>query len=118
EIVRRNLGLAQNAVQRAKLHLTVHRHDGAGAALAQNGVAAAVANEFEAELLKGFHNLCAGQDRQLRHLRGRSEEHTSELQSRENLVCRLLPEKKLEVQAASVDLPIGPFVTRNALRSE
>src|SRR5690606_41756795 len=24
---------------------------------------------------------------------GRSEEHTSELQSRENLVCRLLPEK-------------------------
>src|SRR5690606_30988885 len=25
---------------------------------------------------------------------GRSEEHTSELQSRENLVCRLLPEKK------------------------
>src|SRR5690606_41580225 len=28
------------------------------------------------------------------HLRGRSEEHTSELQSRENLVCRLLLEKK------------------------
>src|SRR5690606_40736938 len=25
---------------------------------------------------------------------GRSEEHTSELQSRENIVCRLLPEKK------------------------
>src|SRR5690606_41801782 len=30
----------------------------------------------------------------LRRLRGRSEEHTSELQSRENLVCRLLLEKK------------------------
>src|SRR5690606_39972163 len=29
-----------------------------------------------------------------RHRRGRSEEHTSELQSRENLVCRLLLEKK------------------------
>src|SRR5690606_41391199 len=28
------------------------------------------------------------------HLRERSEEHTSELQSRENLVCRLLLEKK------------------------
>src|SRR5690606_41463487 len=28
------------------------------------------------------------------HTRGRSEEHTSELQSRENLVCRLLLEKK------------------------
>src|SRR5436309_11964424 len=27
-------------------------------------------------------------------LKGRSEEHTSELQSRENLVCRLLLEKK------------------------
>src|SRR6266511_4958476 len=30
----------------------------------------------------------------LRHLVLRSEEHTSELQSRENLVCRLLLEKK------------------------
>src|SRR5258706_9104797 len=29
-----------------------------------------------------------------RHLRGRSEEHTSELQSLTNLVCRLLLEKK------------------------
>src|SRR5690606_41880950 len=29
-----------------------------------------------------------------RHPRVRSEEHTSELQSRENLVCRLLLEKK------------------------
>src|SRR5690606_41840525 len=29
-----------------------------------------------------------------RHLSSRSEEHTSELQSRENLVCRLLLEKK------------------------
>src|SRR5690606_39332742 len=30
---------------------------------------------------------------------GRSEEHTSELQSRENLVCRLLLEKKNEIHA-------------------
>src|SRR5690606_41352021 len=29
----------------------------------------------------------------------RSEEHTSELQSRENLVCRLLLEKKKEIKA-------------------
>src|SRR5215475_4525734 len=29
-----------------------------------------------------------------RHMFARSEEHTSELQSRENLVCRLLLEKK------------------------
>src|SRR5690606_40669751 len=32
--------------------------------------------------------------RRARHARPRSEEHTSELQSRENLVCRLLLEKK------------------------
>src|SRR5436309_5110610 len=31
-------------------------------------------------------------------LPSRSEEHTSELQSRENLVCRLLLEKKKEVE--------------------
>src|SRR5690606_41076105 len=31
-----------------------------------------------------------------REAAGRSEEHTSELQSRENLVCRLLLEKKKE----------------------
>src|SRR5690606_41794641 len=31
-------------------------------------------------------------------LQGRSEEHTSELQSRENLVCRLLLEKKKNKQ--------------------
>src|SRR5690606_40688288 len=33
----------------------------------------------------------------LRALRTRSEEHTSELQSRENLVCRLLLEKKNQI---------------------
>src|SRR5436309_8258709 len=31
----------------------------------------------------------------------RSEEHTSELQSRENLVCRLLLEKKKKMKAAN-----------------
>src|SRR5690606_40644575 len=34
----------------------------------------------------------------LAELRGRSEEHTSELQSRENLVCRLLLEKKKNIR--------------------
>src|SRR5438093_5872306 len=33
-------------------------------------------------------------DRESRHPEGRSEEHTSELQSLTNLVCRLLLEKK------------------------
>src|SRR5690606_39510428 len=43
--------------------------------------------------------LFSHQPRRLRDVaeeRGRSEEHTSELQSRENLVCRLLLEKKKE----------------------
>src|SRR5690606_41087945 len=40
-------------------------------------------------LAAGFHHLKAG----------RSEEHTSELQSRENLVCRLLLEKKKKTNA-------------------
>src|SRR2546430_13378840 len=35
----------------------------------------------------------------------RSEEHTSELQSQSNLVCRLLLEKKKVVPAASVSTP-------------
>src|SRR2546421_8265158 len=41
----------------------------------------------------------AGRDR--RCTRGRSEEHTSELQSRSDLVCRLLLEKKKKTQTTS-----------------
>src|SRR3712207_8738020 len=37
---------------------------------------------------------------------GRSEEHTSELQSRQNLVCRLLLEKKKYMQDGSQGLRI------------
>src|SRR6478736_7099092 len=36
-----------------------------------------------------------------RHRPGRSEEHTSELQSQSNLVCRLLLEKKNKTQTSS-----------------
>src|SRR3712207_7334249 len=36
-----------------------------------------------------------------RHRQGRSEEHTSELQSRQYLVCRLLLEKKKNISSAS-----------------
>src|SRR5205809_6227666 len=42
---------------------------------------------------------------------GRSEEHTSELQSRLHLVCRLLLEKK-----KNYDLHVGRFVHRAYLR--
>src|SRR3712207_8189537 len=39
----------------------------------------------------------------------RSEEHTSELQSRQYLVCRLLLEKKNKPHALSVDLHVSSF---------
>src|SRR5690606_41553862 len=65
------------------------RHSGAG------GVAAAGVS------LYGFHFHVAGIGAHILDVRPvvlhhRSEEHTSELQSRENLVCRLLLEKKNE----------------------
>src|SRR2546430_8747010 len=40
------------------------------------------------------HRRYAAGDHTTSHQRGRSEEHTSELQSQSNLVCRLLLEKK------------------------
>src|SRR2546427_6672085 len=40
---------------------------------------------------------------------GRSEEHTSELQSQSNLVCRLLLEKKKNV----LTLPLSPYARRS-----
>src|SRR5436309_10930544 len=42
-----------------------------------------------------------------RRPRWRSEEHTSELQSRENLVCRLLLEKKKNNERGNRDDPDG-----------
>src|SRR5690625_6743581 len=48
----------------------------------------------------------------------RSEEHTSELQSRGHLVCRLLLEKKkkrLQAVGRVFDTPMRPLFARNAL---
>src|SRR2546430_4788685 len=39
----------------------------------------------------------------------RSEEHTSELQSQSNLVCRLLLEKKKKVESSSSDISSDTF---------
>src|SRR5271163_5050503 len=39
----------------------------------------------------------------------RSEEHTSELQSRSDLVCRLLLEKKNNYKTASIDISVFPL---------
>src|SRR2546427_6800597 len=41
----------------------------------------------------GLH-ICRGNNQSMFYASGRSEEHTSELQSQSNLVCRLLLEKK------------------------
>src|SRR5260221_4345877 len=46
------------------------------------------------QILRGNPGGRAGARRRRRVLRGRSEEHTSELQSHSDLVCRLLLEKK------------------------
>src|SRR5690606_39473982 len=63
-----------------------------GAAAGDDHAADVRVAALHAEELEGAPDL-GGQLHQHRP-QGRSEEHTSELQSRENLVCRLLLEKK------------------------
>src|SRR2546430_3852148 len=48
--------------------------------------------------------LLAGSRHAIRCSRARSEEHTSELQSQLNLVCRLLLEKKKEIYSTNDDI--------------
>src|SRR2546422_4968587 len=54
--------------------------------------------DIRADRLRGWHQRDHQPDRRLRRER-RSEEHTSELQSRLHLVCRLLLEKKKKYTA-------------------
>src|SRR2546430_8982968 len=69
---------------------------------ARSGVPLKRGRKRTRKLTKGF--------RQSRHNLYRSEEHTSELQSQSNLVCRLLLEKKKypkkRRQATSLTLPL------------
>src|SRR5256886_5103557 len=51
------------------------------------------------------------------HPRWRSEEHTSELQSQSNLVCRLLLEKKNAPPALSADASLRILCVRRPLQS-
>src|SRR5688572_31720759 len=46
---------------------------------------------------------------------GRSEEHTSELQSQSNLVCRLLPEKKKQIWSSGKEVPIYTSVQQGIM---
>src|SRR2546427_3301140 len=52
----------------------------------------------------------------LLHRRGRSEEHTSELQSQSNLVCRLLLEKKNTTSPATSLFTSSGLTTRSSTR--
>src|SRR5437588_5258272 len=53
---------------------------------------------------RSCHSPCAGRGRGGRPAAPRSEEHTSELQSHSDLVCRLLLEKKKEPTSRLADL--------------
>src|SRR2546430_10797145 len=56
---------------------------------------------YLAAALHGQHRLNADEAKKLAEILGvRSEEHTSELQSQSNLVCRLLLEKKKKEQVS------------------
>src|SRR2546430_8859819 len=65
-----------------------------------------VAGTLKGSLLAGYHLLLTT----VRYAWRRSEEHTSELQSQSNLVCRLLLEKKKKTQQ------IGPTRCRSLRR--
>src|SRR5436309_10326410 len=66
---------------------------GSGIALFAMAVSGNMSQFYLANLLAGFLGAASGPAGTVL-LMERSEEHTSELQSRENLVCRLLLEKK------------------------
>src|SRR5690554_2139889 len=69
---------------------------GAGVALAGGlGIAVKTASNFESAMSSvAAISGATGEDFELLSAKARSEEHTSELQSRPHLVCRLLLEKK------------------------
>src|SRR2546421_6941146 len=51
------------------------------------------------------------------HIEGRSEEHTSELQSRSDLVCRLLLEKKKKSRKQRPQLALDPILSHDPSRA-
>src|SRR5690606_41942559 len=67
---------------------------GAAAEASVNGSSQQAAEEEMKPLVGSGAKETSSKRRRRKKTAGRSEEHTSELQSRENLVCRLLLEKK------------------------
>src|SRR5690606_41613730 len=79
--------------------LASHDHDGVYAPLTHSHPEYAPADHGHSEYAAVSHTHGIADVTGLRtELDDRSEEHTSELQSRENLVCRLLLEKKQETE--------------------
>src|SRR2546421_9064201 len=64
------------------------------------------------EAVRAFHLRHLDVERAYGFKRGRSEEHTSELQSRSDLVCRLLLEKKKKESGARDHDEIGRHLHR------
>src|SRR5260370_6399693 len=77
-----------------------------GAAATGDGLAAVVRRELLADFRE--HNLSVEE-----RAEGRSEEHTSELQSHLNLVCRLLLEKKKKLKSDNVDITLMHILIHN-----
>src|SRR2546422_3987004 len=62
------------------------------------------------------HSVSPGSNRLCRSQGQRSEEHTSELQSRLHLVCRLLLEKKKKKKKENECIERRPYTTRRDIR--
>src|SRR5256885_7987041 len=71
----------------------------------------ALSQDRRCERAEGFAVL----DLKVKHLLHRSEEHTSELQSPCNLVCRLLLEKKKESETKRAPFPRATQFSHSAL---
>src|SRR5690606_40706415 len=63
-------------------------------ASSRTGIPCFLATSSTPSISAGWPPMCTGTIALVRSVIARSEEHTSELQSREKLVCRLLLEKK------------------------
>src|SRR2546422_5507572 len=74
--------------------------------LKQQGVTDIIQRDLGIEVLDSFLSQATGRETYERMQEKRSEEHTSELQSRLHLVCRLLLEKKKKKRTSRLTLEL------------